>query len=212
MLSAFVGSNPTTRIYIMKTFELKKGVEEIKNRVIESKKSPVLIGIAGGSASGKGYISKMLAKILNGKVIGLDEYNLGRENIKDNNFDSVDAYDIELLKSHLKLLKQNIKIGKPVYDFKLSKRIGYEEFAPCNFVIVEGFLLFNDKLTDEFDFKIFVDSSPDVRLQRRIKRDIAERGSTEESVKRRWFRDAEPAFKKFVEPKRRFADFIIVND
>lgn len=179
-----------------------------------------IIGIAGGTSSGKTTISK---KIYNQSikygtvlVIKLDDYykdlsNLTLEERKQINFDHPESYDIDLLIKHLNSLKNGETIKKPTYDFVNYTRSSLTEtITPANVIIVEGIMIFQNKeLRDLFDIKIFVDTPSDIRFIRRLKRDIIKRGRDVESVCSQYLNTVRPMHLAFVEPSKAFADLII---
>ena len=178
-----------------------------------------LIGIAGGTASGKSTISKKVfaASEPYGSVvvINLDDYYkisdkpfAEREKI---NYDHPDTFDIELMVRHINDLKNGIAIKKPIYDFVNHIRSErYEIVNPSNVVIIEGILaLAIPELEKEFDIKIFVDTPDDIRFIRRLKRDISKRGRTVESVINQYLETVRPMHLTFVEPSKKNANIII---
>lgn len=178
-----------------------------------------LIGIAGGTASGKSTISKKVfaASEPYGSVvvINLDDYYkisdkpfAEREKI---NYDHPDTFDIELIVKHINDLKNGIAIKKPIYDFVNHIRSDrYEIVNPSNVVIIEGILaLAIPELEKEFDIKIFVDTPDDIRFIRRLKRDISKRGRTVESVINQYLETVRPMHLTFVEPSKKNANIII---
>lgn len=178
-----------------------------------------LIGIAGGTASGKSTISKKVfaASEPYGSVvvINLDDYYkisdkpfAEREKI---NYDHPDTFDIELMVKHINDLKNGIAIKKPIYDFVNHIRSErYEIVNPSNVVIIEGILaLAIPELEKVFDIKIFVDTPDDIRFIRRLKRDISKRGRTVESVINQYLETVRPMHLTFVEPSKKNANIII---
>ena len=179
-----------------------------------------IIGIAGGTASGKTTIAKRLKELAepHGKVamLRLDDYykdmkHLTLEQRRQINFDHPDSYDIDLLIKHINDLQNNIQIQKPVYDFVYSIRSDETEIVePSDLIIVEGILAFCfPELLELFDMKIFVDTPDDIRFIRRLKRDIEKRGRTIESVVNQYFTTVRPMHHTFVEPSKRNADIIV---
>ena len=179
-----------------------------------------IIGIAGGTASGKTTIAKRLKVLAEpyGKVamLRLDDYykdmkHLTLEQRRQINFDHPDSYDIELLIDHINKLLNNQPINKPIYDFVYSIRSDETEtIEPSDLIIVEGILIFCFKeLLDLFDMKIFVDTPDDIRFIRRLKRDIEKRGRTIESVVNQYYSTVRPMHHTFVEPSKRNADIIV---
>ena len=179
-----------------------------------------IIGIAGGTASGKTTIAKVLYETAQkyGSVahIRLDDYyhdnsHLTFEERRKINYDHPDTYDSKLLIEHLTLLKQGIAINKPTYDFVNSIRAELtEKVEPSNIIIVEGIMVFAiAELREMFDMKIFVDTADDIRFIRRVKRDMNERGRTLESVVNQYLTTVRPMHLSFVEPSKRYADIIV---
>ena len=179
---------------------------------------PLFIGLAGGSGSGKTTIAEEVVDRLNGKVALLhhDAYYRHRTDLSFEertrvNYDHPSSLETELLVEHLKALRAGLAIEHPVYDFAEHLRAN-ETFRvePAKVVIVEGILvLAESELRSEMDLKIFVDTDPDLRLARRLERDIAERGRSVESVISQYFSTVRPMHIEFVESSRRYADLII---
>lgn len=182
-------------------------------------KKPFIIGIAGGSGSGKTALAKALqSKIGFAKslLFQLDAYYRDLSHIpleeRDNvNFDHPDAIDLKLFAAHLGYLKESKPIKKPVYDFATHTRFNYfENIEPKNVIITEGILLFSNKRIRKcIDFGIFLDIETDKRFNRRIGRDLKERGRTPESVKKQYYSTVEAMYNEFVEPSKRYADLIL---
>jgi uridine kinase len=178
----------------------------------------MFIGLAGGSGSGKTTIAEELVERLNGKVALLqhDAYyrhkpHLSFEERTRVNYDHPSSLESELLVQHLETLRSGIGIERPVYDF--SKHLRSEStvrIEPAKVVVVEGILVLSEPaLRSEMDLKLFVDTDADLRLARRLERDISERGRTAESVIEQYFSTVRPMHLEFVEPSRRYADLII---
>lgn len=179
-----------------------------------------IIGIAGGTASGKTTVAKVLYEkttpIGSVAMLRMDDYykdttNLSLDERRKINFDHPDAYDIDLFMEHLKALKEGKKIEKPVYDFVVSNRMQETEpIEPGNVIIVEGILLFAiPKIRDLFDIKIYVETPDDIRFIRRLTRDIEKRGRSIESVVSQYLSTVRPMHETFVEPSKKYADLII---
>ncbi len=179
-----------------------------------------IIGIAGGTASGKTTIAKILYEqalpIGSVAMLRMDDYykdntTLSLEERRKINFDHPDAYDIDLFMEHLKELKKGHPVQKPVYDFVVSNRMQETEtINPGNVIIVEGILLFAiPKLRNLFDIKIYVETPDDIRFIRRLKRDIEKRGRSIESVVNQYLETVRPMHETFVEPSKKYADLII---
>ncbi len=179
-----------------------------------------IIGIAGGTASGKTTIARTLYEtaLKYGSVthIRLDDYyhdnsHLSFEERRKINYDHPDTYDSKLLIDHLEKLRNGKKVEKPIYDFVNSIRAKETELIePSNIILVEGIMVFAiEELRNIFDMKIFVDTADDIRFIRRVKRDIEERGRTLDSVVNQYLSTVRPMHLTFVEPSKRYADIIV---
>jgi len=175
-------------------------------------RTPVLIGIAGGSCAGKTLIAQQIATRVDGTILPLDDYYVGIDHIPDNNFDHPSAMELTLLKHHLHLLKQGKPIHKPIYDFVTHKRVGYHLFTPSNVIITEGLYALHQMFRNILDIKIYVEAHTATRLARRLARDMSERGRTRESVLRQWYTTVLPMHKTYVIHQKPHADIIIIND
>lgn len=180
----------------------------------------IVIGIAGGSGSGKTTLMKNLMRKFgdNISVLSHDNYyrahnELPYEQRSKLNYDHPDAFDTQMMIDHLKLLKEGKSIECPTYDYTIHNRA--EEtilVEPRQVIIVEGILIFENKeLCDQMDIKIYVDTDADVRLIRRIKRDVAKRGRSLESVLEQYLNTVKPMHEMFVEPSKKNADIIVVG-
>ena len=181
---------------------------------------PTIIGIAGGTASGKTTIAKRLydEASKNGSVslIRLDDYYFNMDKVVRSktgklNYDHPDSYDIDYIMNQLNELKEGRSINKPIYDFVTHSRMSeYEVVEPSNIIIVEGIMAFAfDKLLPLYDIKIFVDTADDIRFIRRLKRDMSDRGRTLESVVDQYMDTVRPMHHAFVEPSKKYADIIV---
>lgn len=181
--------------------------------------SPILIGISGGTGSGKSTVTKEIFKEIQKDsitIIEQDSYykeqsHLSFEERVKTNYDHPDAFDNELLKQHLTDLLNGKSIDKPIYDFEKHNRKGETiKVEPRDIIILEGILiLFEKEIRDLLDIKIFVDTDSDVRVIRRILRDIKDRGRTLDSVILQYMSTVRPAHLQFIEPTKRYADIII---
>jgi uridine kinase len=182
----------------------------------------LIIGIAGGTGSGKTTVVHQIMNELPETEVGIisqDSYykanhGLSYEERSNINFDHPRAIDFELLVEHLKDLKEGKSIDQPVYSFVTHNRTDDTIHThPRKVIIVEGILILaNAELRDLFDVKIFVHADSDERLIRRLKRDIAERGRDMEEVLNRYQTTLKPMHQQFIEPTKAFADIIIPND
>ncbi len=180
---------------------------------------PIVIGIAGGTGSGKTTVTRKLIDRLHLDdliIIQHDSYykdvsKFRGKSIDEINFDHPAALDTSLLVKHLKSLKGHRSIRKPIYDFTTYRRLSEKEVVhPRSVIIVEGILIFVQKeLRDLMDIKIFVDTDADERLLRRLRRDIMERGRTLESVMEQYMATVKPMHLEFVEPSKMWADVIV---
>ncbi|WP_353096711.1 uridine kinase [Tissierella praeacuta] len=182
-------------------------------------KRPLLIGITGGTGSGKSTVSKEIFKSIHEKKITIieqdsyykDQSNLTFEERIKTNYDHPLAFDNELLVKHLKDLMDNKSIEKPIYDFENHTRKKETITVEAkDIIILEGILiLFEEEIRNLLDIKIFVDTDSDVRVIRRILRDIKDRGRTLDSVILQYMETVRPAHLQFIEPTKRYADIII---
>ncbi len=182
----------------------------------------LIIGIAGGTGSGKTTVVTKIIKELPSDevcVISQDSYykatdNLSYEERTKINFDHPRAIDFDLIIKHLKKLKAGKTIDQPVYSFVTHNRTkDVVKTHPRKVIIVEGILIFNnEELRDLFDIKIFVHADTDERLIRRVRRDINERGRDINEVLSRYQDTLKPMHQQFIEPTKNFADIIIPND
>lgn len=180
---------------------------------------PVIIGVAGGSGSGKTSVTKAIYNHFKGQsivVIEQDSYyrdqtHLPFEERLKTNYDHPLAFDNDLLLSHLTELQNGRPICKPVYDYTLHTRSEETVLVePKNVIILEGILVLDDeRLRNMMDIKLFVDTDADIRIIRRIARDINERGRTLESVIDQYLNVVRPMHNQFIEPTKRYADIII---
>ena len=176
-----------------------------------------IIGIAGGTASGKTTLANILKKSFHDEVtiIKHDYYYYDKSyfDVEENkiNFDHPDAFETDLLVKHLKELNNGNSIQRPMYSYKTNERLSTKkELEPTPIIIVEGILIFHyKKLCNMFDLKIYVETDADVRLLRRINRDIHKRDRTFDSVKKQYLSTVKPMHEKYVKPSRYMADIII---
>lgn len=186
---------------------------------MNDQKTPVVIGIAGGTGSGKTTVAHVILERVGADSIALlahDAYYKDLRHLKPAqraliNFDHPDSLETELLVTHLKALRQWDAVEIPIYDFTTHSRTNQtQKLEPYPVILVEGILIFAEPdLRDMFDVKIFVDTPPDIRFIRRLQRDIQERGRTVESVIHQYETTVRPMHLEFVEPSKRVADVII---
>ena len=191
---------------------LDKALELIQSA---AQKGTTMVGIAGGSCSGKTTLASKLEKRLNARILKMDDYYKSfaiAEEKFDHNFDEPAAIDMELLAEHLRQLKSGQAIKKPLYDFATHSRAGYEKFAPAKIILLDGLFCLHEPVKQQLDVRIFVDCHEEKRLERRIKRDIEERGRTRESVLHQFRKTVKPMHELHVEPTKRHAHVIVVND
>jgi uridine kinase len=182
----------------------------------------ILIGIAGASGSGKTVIANSIIESLGSDravIIQEDSYykdlsDLPYEQRSGRNFDHPDAFDHDLLVEHLMLLLNGEAVSHPVYDYKLHTRSKETKTAgPASLMILEGILIFSRaRLRELMDYRVFIDTPPDICFIRRLKRDIEERGRTADSVIRQYTETVRPMYIEFIEPSKQYADIIISGD
>ena len=178
-----------------------------------------LVGIAGGSGSGKTTLCRALTeRSPDVSVLDLDAYYLDRSHLAPGdrahlNFDEPAAFDTGLLAEHLSCLARGEAVAKPVYSFVSHTRVGTEPFVPRRFVLVEGlFSLWWEDVRRLWDLTVYVDAAVDLRLDRRIRRDVASRGRTVESVMAQYAETVRPMHERYVEPTRRHARVVLSNE
>ena len=179
----------------------------------------IIIGISGGSCSGKTkFAQKLFNKISkNGLLLSQDSFykGLNSEELKDvdnYNFDIPEAIDFELISDVINGLNNNRTVRIPIYDFKTHTRIGYKTQEPQNIdiLVIEGITIFCDQVLRELmDLKIFIDTDADIRIIRRIERDVKERGRTMDMVINRYKKFVKPSHDKYIETSKKYANIII---
>lgn len=182
-------------------------------------KKITVIGIAGGSGSGKTTLSQILMNALGKRhmaYIQYDSYYHDRSHVptKDReklNFDHPDTLDTPLLIQHILKLQSGRPVKVPCYDFKTHTRLNHAvTITPKPIILIEGILIYVDpELRKKFDLKIFIETDDDIRLIRRMERDIRERGRDMKSITSQYTNTVKPMFHQFVEPSKRYADLII---
>ena len=178
-----------------------------------------IIGIAGGTGSGKTtVVRKLTERLPKGEVVVIpqdsyykDSSHVPVEERQNINFDHPDAFDWTLLEQHIAQLKLGQSVEQPIYDYiTCTRQQETVHIDPKEIIIVEGIMALSDKeLREQMDLKIFVDADGDDRLVRVISRDVVERGRTAESVMERYQRVLKPMHEQFIEPCKRYADVII---
>lgn len=182
-------------------------------------KRPIVIGVTGGSGSGKSSVSKQILQNFSDLSVMLlqqdsyycDQSSIPLEERKKVNYDHPLAFDNDLFYQHLTSLINNESIEMPIYDFSTFTRTDESVHSdPRDVIIVEGILILEDRrLRNLMDIKVYVDTDDDIRLTRRILRDIKERGRTVDSVISQYVDVVKPMHHQFVEPQKRYADIIV---
>ena len=180
--------------------------------------APLVLGIAGGTASGKTTVARKIHEAFASRVAFIDQDSyyrpldhLNLEERREVNFDHPDAFDTDLLVAHVKSLKAGTSVEKPVYDFVTSTRQPRTVAVnPADLILIEGILVLHmEALRQEMDVRIFVETEDDVRIIRRLTRDIKERGRDFDHVIHQYFRHVRPMHMAFVEPSKRWADIVV---
>lgn len=180
--------------------------------------NPIIIGIAGGTGSGKSTFTNRVKAVFGDDVTVIyhDNYYRRHDDIpfeerKVINYDHPDSLETELLLEHLKDLKEGKSIQCPVYDFSQHNRSNvFTEIQPSEIILLEGILVMADeRLRDMMDIKVFVDADADERILRRVQRDIKERGRDIDNIKEQYLTTVKPMHYLYVEPTRRYADVVI---
>jgi uridine kinase len=180
---------------------------------------PLIIGLGGGSGSGKTTIARSIVEAIGPDDVTLiqhdayyhDQTDLPMEERRKVNYDHPDSFETTLLVAHLKELRAGRAIARPIYDFTVYNRLAETvRVEPKHAVIVEGILvLYEPELRELMDLKIYVDTDPDLRILRRLERDLKERGRSFDSVHDQYLDTVRPMHLQFVEPSKRYADIVI---
>lgn len=179
---------------------------------------PFLIGVAGGTCSGKTTVSERLSELAGSEhlaLIKLDSYYISRneqpmEQRVLANYDHPDEFDWQLLNDHIAALMAGATVPVPIYDYAAYTRSAEVRMVqPSRIVVVEGILvLYEPTLRDRFDLKVYVDTDADIRFIRRLQRDVLERARTTESIINQYLATVRPSHEQFIEPSKRYADVI----
>jgi uridine kinase len=191
----------------------------LTHQTLTTTRKPFIIGVAGGTGSGKTTVTeKVLEAAGVGSVATLaqdsyyrDQTDLEPSERKKINYDHPDAFDWDLLVAHLETLRDDEPVFSPIYDFTNDNRSSNTvPVMPAPIIVLEGILvLYDPRLRNLFNLKIFVDADPDVRFIRRLERDVRERGRTPENVIHHYLESVRPSHLQFTEPTKRYADLII---
>lgn len=182
-------------------------------------KRPIIIGVTGGSGSGKTTVSRAIYNQLHGQSIQIitqdtyynDQADMTMEQRKAVNYDHPLAFDTDLLVEQLDQLRHNQAVEMPVYDYKAYTRTKETvHVEPQDVIILEGILILDDeRLRDLMDIKVYVDTDDDIRIIRRIQRDMEERGRSLDSIIGQYLATVKPMYHQFIEPTKRYADLIV---
>ena len=185
----------------------------------KSNNKPFVIGVAGGSGSGKSTVTREVLASIGPELVAVvmqDDYYLDQTHMSPDeryktNYDHPDAFDWPLMMAHVQALRRGEAIEMPEYDFSLHNRSSKTiTVKPAPVIVIEGlFALYDADLRKMMSLKIFVDTAPDVRFIRRLQRDIAERGRSTDSVIKQYLDTVRPMHKQFIEPTKRRADVIL---
>jgi len=207
----------------MEQLRFTEGLDVLIQRIgLRSRDDVTLVGVAGGSASGKTYLARELVKRVRGaRLLSMDNYYKGKQDMPDpNNYDHPDCLELDLLARHLQLFGRGWPVDIPRYDFATSSRVGTQRISAAPVFCVEGLYALHPTVKDLLDFKVFVEAPEQSRLQRRTLRDIAEGRrmigddgveGVERRIARYWDLTVEPMYRQFIEPTKAHADIVITN-
>jgi uridine kinase len=194
------------------------GARSNAERCGDPKDRPLVVGIAGGTGSGKTTVAHKLAAAMTGRSVTIehdayyrDQSHLPLPERAAINYDHPSSLESSLLVEHLRELRGGRAVDVPMYDFAThTRRADTRRVEPARVIIVEGILVFTEPaLRELMDVKIFVDTDPDIRLMRRIRRDLEQRGRTFQSVRDQYYATVRPMHLEYVEPSKRWADLIV---
>ncbi|MBL7716907.1 MAG: uridine kinase [Bdellovibrionales bacterium] len=178
-----------------------------------------LVGIAGGSGSGKTTFAKKIVQRVQSPVVAhfsQDSYYLPSPPQKlqingESNFDHPDAFDWPLLRSHLEKLKRGESVEMPIYDYKISRRSDKtQKVGPCKALLMEGiFTLWDEEIRNLFDIRVYLHVEADIRFIRRLHRDVRERGRSLDGIIRQYYDTVRPMHHEFLEPTKQYADIVV---
>lgn len=197
----------------MEEFTFDRAIYEIMGLIDQGRR---FIGIGGGTASGKSYLSLKLAKNVGAKIVEMDNYYRGKTYIDaklNGNYDHPDAIDLKLFEEHIMNLKAGKQIQMPIYDMKTSERHGYHPIEPAGVFVMNGLFVLADQLAPNFDVRIYLKTSKETTKRRRYERNVAEgRLPIGESIDKYFDTIAWPMHMQYVEPTMKNADIVVNND
>ena len=196
---------------------LETGLNQLVRQIairLNQESGPLVVAVAGGSASGKTRAAEQLHEYFceDSVLISLDDYYLGVDKMEVSNWDDPRALDLDLCAKHLAQLKSGKSILAPIYDFKVSKRVGYKNIKPKTLIIAEGIFALHEQFKAVSDIKVFVDANVHTRLVRKLVRDIVRTSQTMSELASYFFNKVEPAHQQNVQSAIATANFIINND
>lgn len=186
-------------------------------------KKPLMIGISGGTCSGKSMLTEYITNKFSGRVTVVCGDNFYKELIKlventdkkieEINFDCPKAFDLKLMYEKALLLKNGVNVTIPIYDYKTHSRVDSKKVIASDIIIFEGIIIFHKKeMRDLFDLMIYVDADSDIRLLRRQKRDKKSRGRSLESINEQWMSTVRDSHNKYIEPTKKLAHIVLNNN